>query len=86
MKDVIPATVILLVSIVLTWCIMGLLISPSMSSKPIKIETPLPVAVHPISNELSSGYLLVQIWTENESHIVRMKRSEYIEWMNQGSF
>ena len=67
------------------------------SKATIKVEAVTPTQVHPISGEFSTGYILVEIWTmverrvgtpsvvhlEQVPHIVRMKRSEYIELMNQ---
>lgn len=55
--------------------------------KPIKVEAPMPLSAHPISGEFDTGYVLVEVWTRDgdnnkHPHIVRMRRSEYIEWMN----
>jgi hypothetical protein len=55
----------------------------------IKIEAVAPTAVHPISGEFSTGFVLVEIWTTTDAYgykvdvpnIVRMPRSEYIEYM-----
>ena len=65
--------------------------SKSHGPEPIQIEAVAPTTVHPISEEFSTGYILVEIWTKTKipgaevdvPHIVRMKRSEYIEFMNQ---
>ena len=64
---------------------------------PIQAEGVMPTTVHPISDEFSTGYILVEIWVDDSemktpsgvkgvkrAAIVRMKRSEYIELMNQG--
>lgn len=51
----------------------------------VKVEAPPPLSIHPVSNEFSTGYILVEVWTKNgetkQPHIVRMRRSEYLEWV-----
>jgi hypothetical protein len=75
-------------------CVFGIGLSVLINHEPdeeIRIEAATPTTVHPISGEFSTGYLLVEIWTWTEvngikievPHIVRMKRHEYIEYMNQ---
>ena len=62
----------------------------------IKPEAVGPTTVHPISGEFSTGYILVELWIDDSemktpngvkgvkrAAIVRMKRSEYLELMNQ---
>ena len=57
------------------------------TGEPIKVEAPPALSIHPLSGEFSTGYILVEVWTTDGEfefcHVVRMKRSEYLEWMNQ---
>lgn len=51
----------------------------------VKVEAPPPLSIHPVSEPFSTGYILVEVWTQNgetkQPHIIRMRRSEYLEWV-----
>jgi hypothetical protein len=65
------------------------LVNQSPPEGKIKVEAIAPTAVHPISGDLGSGYILVEIWTKTKvrgvevdvPHIVRMTRYEYTSFM-----